>query len=131
MSRIHNQSLLIAHVGQVLHSQPELQTHVQYCRRNISVRISATNYTQDSVIRRCDCMPALLTALYVSFDILLYKGILGAEIAQSVYDRLRAVRVAERFPVEARFSAQVQTSPGSHPASYTMGTGGKAARTWR
>ena len=27
----------------------------------------------------------------------------------------------------ARFSALVQTVPGAHPASYTMGTGGKAA----
>jgi len=25
--------------------------------------------------------------------------------------------------VEARFSAPVQTGPGAHPASYTMGTG--------
>jgi len=27
-----------------------------------------------------------------------------------------------------RFSATVQTGPGAHPGSYTMGTGGKAAR---
>jgi hypothetical protein len=27
------------------------------------------------------------------------------------------------MPVEARFSAPVQTGPGAHPASYTMGTG--------
>ena len=27
------------------------------------------------------------------------------------------------FPAEARFSASVQTDPGAHPASYTMGTG--------
>ena len=26
-------------------------------------------------------------------------------------------------PVGARFSAPVQTGPGAHPASYTMGTG--------
>ena len=35
----------------------------------------------------------------------------------------------------ARFSAPVQTGPGAHPASYTMGTGsfpgGKAAGAWR
>ena len=29
----------------------------------------------------------------------------------------------DRIPVEARFSAPVQTGPGAHPASYTMGTG--------
>jgi hypothetical protein len=28
-----------------------------------------------------------------------------------------------RIPVEARFSAPVQTGPGAHPASYTVGTG--------
>jgi hypothetical protein len=27
------------------------------------------------------------------------------------------------FPEGARFSAPVQTGPGAHPASYTMGTG--------
>ena len=36
---------------------------------------------------------------------------------------------------EARFSAPVQTGPGAHPASCTVGTGsfigGKAAGTWR
>jgi len=37
----------------------------------------------------------------------------------------------------ARFSAPVQTGPGAHPASYTMGTGffkgggGKATGVWR
>ena len=35
----------------------------------------------------------------------------------------------------ARFSAPVQTGPGAHPASYTMGTGsflgGIAAEAWR
>jgi len=34
----------------------------------------------------------------------------------------------------ARFSASIQTGPGSHPASYTMGTGslswGKMAGEW-
>jgi hypothetical protein len=29
------------------------------------------------------------------------------------------------------FSAPVQTGPGTHPASYTVGTGGKAAGVWR
>jgi hypothetical protein len=29
----------------------------------------------------------------------------------------------KKIPVEARFSAPVQTGPGAYPASYTMGTG--------
>ena len=40
----------------------------------------------------------------------------------------------DRIPVGARFSAPVQTGPGAHPASYTMGTGTfpgvKAAGVW-
>jgi hypothetical protein len=31
--------------------------------------------------------------------------------------------LGNRIPVEARFSAPVQTNPGAHPASYIMGTG--------
>jgi hypothetical protein len=36
---------------------------------------------------------------------------------------LQAGRSVVRIPVEARFSAPVQTGPGAHPASCTMGTG--------
>ena len=40
-------------------------------------------------------------------------------------DSLRAGRTGDRIPVRggARFSASVQTGPGAHPASCTMGTG--------
>jgi len=38
-------------------------------------------------------------------------------------DSSRAGRSGDRIPVEARFSAPVQTGPGAHPASYTVGTG--------
>jgi hypothetical protein len=42
----------------------------------------------------------------------------------SVYsDWLRAGRSGDRIPAEARFFAHVQTGPGAHPASCTMGTG--------
>ena len=34
-----------------------------------------------------------------------------------------AGRSGDRIPVGARFSAPVQTGPGAHPSSYTMGTG--------
>jgi len=33
------------------------------------------------------------------------------------------LRIKDRIPVRARFSAPVQTVPGAHPASCTMGTG--------
>ena len=59
-----------------------------------------------------------------------YRQYEGAEIAQSV----RAGRSGDRNPVAERFSAPVQTGPGAHPPSYTMGTGslpgGIAAGAW-
>ena len=38
-------------------------------------------------------------------------------------DSLRAWRSGDRTHVGVKFSAPVQTGPGAHPASYTMGTG--------
>ena len=40
-----------------------------------------------------------------------------------IADSLQAGRSQDRIPVVARFSAPIQTGPGAHPASYTMGTG--------
>jgi hypothetical protein len=37
-------------------------------------------------------------------------------------DWLRTGRSGNRIPVQAGFSAPVQTVPGTHPASYTLGT---------
>ena len=39
-----------------------------------------------------------------------------------VNDSLRAGRSRDGIPVEARFSAPVQTGPEAHPASYAMVT---------
>ena len=51
------------------------------------------------------------------------------EITQALILTVRrdsAVRIAgrsgDRIPMEARFSALVQTGPGAHPASYIIGT---------
>jgi hypothetical protein len=38
------------------------------------------------------------------------------------FRKLQAGKYADRILVKARFSAPVQTSPGAHLASYTMGT---------
>ena len=38
-------------------------------------------------------------------------------------DSLRTGRSVYRIPVGARFSASLQTGPGAHPVSYTVGTG--------
>ena len=54
-----------------------------------------------------------------------------AVIAQSYSDSLQAGRSGYRTPVGMRFSASVQTGPGAHPASYTVGTGGRVASVWR
>ena len=46
-----------------------------------------------------------------------------AGTAKLYSDSLRAGRSRDRIPVQARFSAHVQTGRGGHPASYKVGTG--------
>jgi hypothetical protein len=66
---------------------------------------------------------AIFSHFNFTFSILLcYMSILHIFVgpgAQSV----RAGRSRDRIPVEARFFAHVQTGPGAHPATCTMGTG--------
>jgi len=45
-----------------------------------------------------------------------------ASIVQLDSNLLWAGQSGDQIPVEARFSTPVQTGPGGHPASYTMGT---------
>jgi len=46
----------------------------------------------------------------------------GLDSAVGILTELWAGLSGDRIPVEARFSVPVQTGPGAHPASYTMGT---------
>ena len=48
---------------------------------------------------------------------------MGVGIDQSVQQLATSWTVRRSNPVGARFSAPVQTGPGAHPASCTMGTG--------
>jgi hypothetical protein len=47
----------------------------------------------------------------------------GPGSSVGIATELRAGRFGDRIPVGARFPAPVQTGPGAHPASCTMGTG--------
>jgi len=51
------------------------------------------------------------------------RTVCGPGSVVGISDWLRAGRSGDRIPVEARFFAPVQTGPGAHPASCTMGTG--------
>ena len=47
----------------------------------------------------------------------------GSGYLSQYSNSLRAGQSGDRIPVEARCPTPVQTGPGTHPASYTMGTG--------
>jgi len=47
----------------------------------------------------------------------------GPGSSVGIATELRAGRSGDRIPMGARFYAPVQTGPGAHPASCTMGTG--------
>jgi hypothetical protein len=55
--------------------------------------------------------------------LVLFCCILPYTVSCRYSDWLRTGQSGDRIPVEARFSAPVQTGPGAHPASCTMGTG--------
>jgi hypothetical protein len=57
------------------------------------------------------------------YFILCMYQISGPGSSVGIATELRAGRSGDRIPVGARFSAPIQTGPGAHPASCTMGTG--------
>ena len=63
-----------------------------------------------------------------------YQGWVGRDSIVSIVTRYGLDGPGMESQWGARFSAPVQTRPGAHPASYTMGTGsflgGKAAGAW-
>ena len=48
-----------------------------------------------------------------------------SHLAGRYSDSIRIGRSGDRIPVEARFSAPVQTGPGAYPASRTIGIGSR------
>jgi len=68
--------------------------------------------------------PTWFTIIFHVF-LFLFSTCFGCRPGSSfaIATELRAGRSWDRIPVGTRFSAPVQTGPGAHPASCTMGTG--------
>ena len=72
-------------------------------------------------IRSANSICTVQTAYRNTTDNLTVISCSGSSVG--IATELRAGWSGDRIPVEARFFAPVQTGPGAHPASCTMGTG--------
>jgi len=63
------------------------------------------------------------TSLYLQYLVVFIQVAAGSYSGSRYNNWLRAARSGDWISVGARFSAPVQTDPGAHPASCTMGTG--------
>jgi hypothetical protein len=61
--------------------------------------------------------------IYIYIYITCIEGYSGPASSVSIATELHAGRSGNLIPVEARFSAPVQSGSGAHPASCTIGTG--------
>jgi hypothetical protein len=103
---------------------------------HLAVKSLYRSVTHSDPFPSSESLKALLSALIRplrnllfgnSFFVILKTCLIPVGFQSSVWarysDSLRVEESGDRIPVGARFSAPVQTSPGAHPASCTMGTG--------
>jgi hypothetical protein len=69
-------------------------------------------------MKRLPCTTVLYYYYYYYINIINRIKIIDGPQCNS----LRAGRSGDRIPVAARFPVSLQTGPGDHPASYTLGT---------
>jgi hypothetical protein len=106
----------------ILHFPFRAWTHLLQCKptnAHTSLVIQSVNQLHYTLILN---RPNKLTILRISKKGL-YVCVWGGGSSVGIATELRAGRSVDRIPVEARFSAPVQTGPGAHAASCTMGTG--------
>jgi hypothetical protein len=66
------------------------------------------------------------TYLYTKIKYMIHIVLICSQYRNS----LLAGRSGDRSPLGARFAAPIQTDPGAHPASYTMGTSSFLGVKW-
>jgi hypothetical protein len=86
--------------------------------------ITTTSPDADTLLTTLRLLALIVVEEYraSSYSLLLSLYLLTSGHLRRHSDWLRAGRSGNRIPVKARFSAPVQTGPGTHPASCTTGT---------